>query len=74
VTSTAVAIDFTGSDFNISNNAGTAGVAIDYASSGITRASSNQTISGSWTFGDGGFTLQDNVDPTKKTRIPTWRY
>lgn len=66
VTPTAVAIDFAGNDFNVTNSSSTAGVAIDYASSGITRAGSNQTISGNWSFGDGGFTLQDNIDASKK--------
>lgn len=69
VTPSAVAIDFHGSDFNVTNSAGVAGVAIDYTGSGITRAGSNQTISGNWTFSDSGFTLQDNVDTSKKLSI-----
>ena len=66
ITPTAVAIDFAGNDFNITDNSGTSGVAIDYASSGITRTGSNQVITGNWAFSDGGFTLQDNIDASKK--------
>jgi DNA-binding transcriptional MerR regulator len=65
ITAAATALDFAGNDFAVTNGAGTAGVSIDYANSNITRANTNQTITGSWSFGDGGFTLQDNVDATK---------
>lgn len=66
ITPNAIAIDFAGNDFNVTNSAGSAGVTIDYASSGIARAGSNQTITGNWTFNDSGFTLQDNIDASKK--------
>ncbi len=69
ITPSAVAIDFYGNDFNVTNSAGVAGVGIDYTGSGITRAGSNQTISGNWIFTDGSFTLQDNADSTKKLAI-----
>ena len=43
-------LTFTAADFNISQVATEATVAIDYANSGITRRGSNETISGTWSF------------------------
>ena len=53
VTATASAINFVGSDFGVTDNAGQATIAIDYANSGLTRAGVAQTITGNWSFTNG---------------------
>ena len=54
VTGAANVLDFLAADFDvIESPGGEANVSIDYASSGITRAGSDQTVSGNWTFSNG---------------------
>jgi excisionase family DNA binding protein len=65
VTTGATSIDYS-TDFTVSNSVTQANIGIDYASSGITRSGSNQTIVGNWSFNDSSFSLQDNTDSTKK--------
>ena len=43
-------LTFTASDFNVSQVATEATIAIDYTNSGITRRGENETISGTWSF------------------------
>src|SRR5258706_1346402 len=51
VVTSASTINFTASDFNVTNSgAGTGLIALDYANSRITRNNQNETISGNWTF------------------------
>ncbi len=51
VVTSAVTIDFSGTDFDVINAGGGEGdIAIDYTNSGITRNSRNESISGAWTF------------------------
>ncbi len=66
VTSPAGSVNFGAGDFAVTDSVGQATIAIDYANSGITRSGTNQTITGNWSFNDSGFTLQDNVDASKK--------
>jgi fibronectin-binding autotransporter adhesin len=70
VTGSATTIDYLGNDFDVTESpAGEGNIAIDYTNSGITRRSSNETIVGSWTFNDSGFSLQDNLDTSKVARF-----
>ncbi len=69
ITPTATAIDFFGSDFNVTNNVTQANIALDYINSGITRRTGAEIISGNWAFNDNSFTLQDNADSSKKLAI-----
>ncbi len=66
ITAAATAIDFTGTDFTVTNALTQANVSVDYANSGITRRAASEIISGNWSFNDAGFSLQDNADNTKK--------
>ncbi len=59
-------MNFTASDFAITNSSGQANVSIDYSNSGITRRTQTEVITGNWSFNDSSFTLQDNSDNTKK--------
>jgi fibronectin-binding autotransporter adhesin len=66
VTSAATAINFNANDFNVVDNAGQATIGIDYADSGIAQVSSNEAVTGNWSFNDSGFTIANAADPTKQ--------
>lgn len=54
IVSAASSLDFLGTDFTLTESpSGEANIAIDYASSGITRVAQNESISGAWTFTNG---------------------
>ena len=55
VTNPVAAINFGASDFNVTDNVGQANINIDYPNSGITRRTQNETISGTWSFGNASF-------------------
>ncbi len=53
VVTSASTLDFSASDFDITNSpAGEGNIAIDYLNSGITRSNQPETVSAAWTFSD----------------------